>query len=87
MPHIGWGRAELRKRPDPINQIINSSSEPSQKIPGETKIEIGKTNQIHSKDPMHSTNNVDEGMTHTRLLIPDVTFHPGPSYRPPPQTY
>ena len=25
---------------------------------------------------MHSVNNVDEGMTHTRPLIPDVPFHP-----------
>ena len=35
---------------------------------------------------MHSINNVDEGMTHTRPLIPDVLFHPGPMYRPPPKT-
>ena len=55
----------------------------SQKIPEETKIETGKTNQIHSKDPMHFVNNVDEGMTHTRPLFPDVPFHPGSSYRPP----
>ena len=34
---------------------------------------------------MHYVNNVDEGMTHTRLLIPDVPFHPGPTYRPPPK--
>ena len=26
------------------------------------------------------------GMTHTRPLIPDVPFHPGPTYRPPPKT-
>ena len=32
---------------------------------------------------MHSVNNVDKGMTHTTLLIPDVPFHPGPNYRPP----
>ena len=39
------GRAGLkRKRPDPINQTINAPSELSQKIPGETKIETGKTN-------------------------------------------
>ena len=25
-------------------------------------------------------------MTHTRPLIPDVPFHPGPAYRPPPKT-
>ena len=30
---------------------------------------------------MHSVNNVDEGMTHTRPLIPDVHFHPGPICR------
>ena len=39
-PHIGQGIAGLKiKRPDPINQTINSTSELSQKIPGETKIE------------------------------------------------
>ena len=32
---------------------------------------------------MHSINNVDEGMTHTRPLVPDFSFHPGPTYRPP----
>ena len=83
-PHIGQGRTGLkRKRPDPINQTINPPSELSQKIPGETKIEIGKTNQIHSRDPVHSINNADEGMTHTRPLIPDVPFHQGPTSRPP----
>ena len=85
-PCIGQGRAGLkRKRPDPINQTINSPSELSQKIPGETKIETEETNCIHSKDLMHSVNNVDEGMTHTRPLIQDVPFHPGPTYRPPPK--
>ena len=34
---------------------------------------------------MQSVNNADEGMTHTRPLIPDVPFHPGPTYRPPPK--
>ena len=34
---------------------------------------------------MHSVNNVDEGMTYTRPLIPNVPFHPGPTYRPPPK--
>ena len=85
-PHIGQGRAGLkRKRADPINQTINPPSELSQKIPRETKIETGKTSQIHSKDPTQSVNNADEGMTHTRPLISDVPFHPGPTYRPPPK--
>ena len=72
-PHKGQGRAGLkRKRPYPINQTINPPSELSQKMPGETKTETGKTSEIHSKDPTHSVNNVDEGMTHTRPLTPDV---------------
>ena len=50
----------------------------SQKIPGETKIETRKTNLVHSKHSTHSVNNVDEGMTHTRPLIPDA-IHPGPT--------
>ena len=83
-PHIGQGRAGLkRERSDPINQPINPPSELSQKIPGKTKIETGKTIQAHSKDPMHIINNVDVGMTHTKPLIPDAPFHPGLTYRPP----
>ena len=34
---------------------------------------------------MHIINNADEGMTHTRSLIPDVPFHQGPTYRPSPK--
>ena len=71
--HTGQGRAgSERKRSDPINQPINQPSELSQKIPGKTKIETGKTNETHSKDPMHIINNTDVGMTHTRPLIPDA---------------
>ena len=65
--------------------MIILPSELSQKIPGETKIETRKTNHIHSKHPMHFINNVNEGMTHTRPLIPDVPFHIGPTYRSPPK--
>ena len=35
---------------------------------------------------MYSINNADEGMMHTRPLIPDVPFYPGPTYRPPPKS-
>ena len=42
-PHIGQGRAGLRRRRSaPINQTVISPSEPSQRIPGETKIETEK---------------------------------------------
>ena len=84
--HIGQDRVGLkRKRSDPINQTINPASELSQKIPGKTKIETGKTNLEHFKDPTRIINNVDTGMTHTKPLIPDVPFHPGLTYRPPPK--
>ena len=85
-PHIGQGRAGVkRKRSDPINQTINQPSDLSQKIPGKIEIEKGKTNQAHSKDPMHIINNADAGMTHTKPLILNVPFHPGPTYMPPPK--
>ena len=85
-PCIGQGRAGLkRKRSDPINQTINPPSELSEKIPGKTEIETGKTNRVHSKDPTHTINNMDTGMTHTRPLIPDVVFPPGLTYRTPPK--
>ena len=34
---------------------------------------------------MHIINNADVGMTHTKPLIPDAPFHPGPTYRSPPK--
>ena len=46
---------------------------------------MGKTNLVHSKDPTHSINNADGKMTDNKSLIPDVPFHPGPVYRPPPK--
>ena len=34
---------------------------------------------------MHSINNMSGKMTNKNPLIPDVPFHPGPVYRPPPK--
>ena len=50
---------------------------------GQTKIETKKTNHVNSMNPSHSVNNADEGMRHTRPLIPDIPFYPGPTYRAP----
>ena len=52
-----------KKRPDPINQMINQSSNLTQKIPGRTKIETRKTNQVHTTDLMHLKNNTSDKMT------------------------
>ena len=49
-----------RKRSNPINRTMNPPSELSQKLPGEIKIETGKTNRIYSKDPMHIVNTADD---------------------------
>ena len=66
-PCIGQGRARSkRKKPDPINQAINRPSNLSQEIPGRTKIEIRKSNSVHT------TSNV----VNNNPFIPDVPFHP-----------
>ena len=84
--HAGQGRTGLRrKRPDPINKPINQPSNVPQKIPGRTEIETGKTSHVHTKDLMHSINNMNGKMTNNNPLIPDVPFHPGSVYRSPPK--
>ena len=75
--HIDQGRARSkRKRADPINQTNNRPSNLSQEIPGRTKIEIRKTNSIHT------TNNANDRMVNNNPSIPDVPFHPGLLFRP-----
>ena len=83
-PYTSQGRAGLRrKRPDPINQTIKQPSVLSQKIPGRTEIETGKTTPIHSRDLTHSINNMKGNITNNNPLITDVPFHPDAVYRPP----
>ena len=82
-PCVGQGRARSkRKRPDPINHAINQPFNLSQEIPGRTKIETKKTNHVHSKDPTHSINNMDDRIANNNPLMPDAAFHPGPILRP-----
>ena len=84
---VGQGRAgSKRKRSDPFKHAINQESNLSQKIPRRTEIETRKTNHVHFKDLMHSINNTNDKMTYNNPLIPDVAFHPGPVYRPPPKS-
>ena len=82
----GQGRAgSKRKRPNSINHAINQPSNLSQEIPGRTKTETRKTNCMHSTDPTHSINNVDDRIANNNPLMPDAAFHPGPILRPPPK--
>ena len=84
-PCIGQGRVRSRrKRPESINQSINKASNLSQKIPGRSDIESRKTNNVHSKDLTHSINNTNGKMTNRDPLIPDVPFHPSPTFNPLP---
>ena len=81
---IGQGRARSnRKKPDPINQAINQPSNLSQEIPGRIKIETGKTNSLHTKDPTHSINNVNDRIVNNNPFMPDAPFHPDLLLRPP----
>ena len=74
---VSQGRARSkRKRPDPINHAINQPSNLSQEIPGRTKTEMRKTNHVHSTDPTHSINNVDDRIPNNKPLMPDAAFHP-----------
>ena len=84
--HMGCGRAgSKRKRPEPINQSINKTSNLSQKIPGRTERETRKTNNVHSKDLTHSINNANGKMSNGDPLIPNAPFHPGPVHKPSPE--
>ena len=74
-----------RRRPSPINQTIIQPSELSQKIPGAAEIETRITNHANSTASAHSLNNTNERMTQRRPLPTDVTFYPGPTYRPHPK--
>ena len=83
-PCIGQRRTgSKRKRPDPINQAINQPSNLSQEIPGRTKIETGKTNCMHSTDPTHSINNVDDRIVNNNPFIPHAPLYPDSILRPP----
>ena len=71
------------KKPDPINQAINQPSNLSQEIPGRTKIETGKTNGTHTKDPAHSINNANDRIIYSNPFMSDAPFHPDPLLKPP----
>ena len=79
-PQIGQGRAgSKRKKPDPINQVINQPSNVSREIPGRTKIVTGKTNS------MHSTNSMNDRLVNNNPFMPGIPFCLDLLLRPPKQ--
>ena len=74
------GRAgSKRKKPDPINQIINQPSDVTQEIPRRTKIVTGKTNSIHS------TNSASDRLINNNPFMPNVPLHQDPLLGTPKQ--
>ena len=73
-PQVGQGRAGLRRRrPDHINQPSNMT----QRIPGGSKIETGKTNSTQG------TNGVcDRAINNDNSFLPDVPLHPDLLHKP-----
>ena len=59
--HVGQRRARSkRKRPDPINHAINQPLTCHRKLLEEQKQKTRKTNCMHSTDPTHFINNMDD---------------------------
>ena len=78
--HRSKRRAGLRrKKPDPIIRPINQTSDLLEKIPGRMKIEMGKTNQTHTRELMHSINNINGKRTQMFLSIQVQFIDPQPN--------
>ena len=79
---IGHGRAGSRRRkPDPINQVINQPSDVTQRIPRGTKIVTGKTNSRQGTNSTHY-----RLINNSNPFMPDVPLHPDPLLKPPKTT-
>ena len=68
-PHIGQGRAGLRRKhaPDHINQPFDVT----RRIPGRSKTVTGITN-----NPQHRSTTLDRGINNDKSFSPDVLLHP-----------
>ena len=79
-PWMGQGRVRSKRRkPDPISQTINQSSDVTQEIPGRIKIVTGKTNSIHR------TNSVSDRLINNNPFMPDVPLNQDLLLRTPKQ--
>ena len=76
-PHIGQGRAGLRRKPEPDH--INQPSDVTRRISGGSKIVTGKTNSSQHTNGVH-----DRGITNDKSFPPDVLLHLDPLHKPLP---
>ena len=77
---MGQGRARSKRRkPDPISQTINQTSDVTQEIPGRIKIVTGKTNSIYSP------NSASARLINNNPFMPNVPLYPDLPLRTPKQ--
>ena len=74
-PHIGQGRAGLRRKHEPDG--INQPSDVTRRISERSKIVTGKTN-----NPQHTNGSCDRGINNDKSFPPDVLLHPDPLHKP-----
>ena len=77
-PHMGQGRAGLRKKHEP--DCINQPSDVTRRISERSKIATGKTN-----NPQHTSAMYDRGINNDKLFSPDVLLHLDPLHTPLPK--
>ena len=77
-PHIGQGRAGLRRKPEP--DCINQPSDVTRRISEGSKIVTGKTNS-----PQHTNGMHDRGINNDKSFPPDVLLHPDPLHKHSPK--
>ena len=77
-PHMGQGRAGLRRKPEPDH--INQPSDVTRRISERSKIVTGKTN-----NPQHTYGVHDRGINNDKSFSPDVLLHLDPLHKPLPK--
>ena len=77
-PHIGQGRAGLRRKPEP--DCINQPLHVTRIISERSKIATGKSNS-----PQHTKSAHDRGINNDKSFPPDVLLHPDPLHKPLPK--
>ena len=74
-PHVGQGRAGLRRKHEP--DLINQPSDVTTRISERSKIVTGKTN-----NPQHTNSMHDREINNDKSFPPDVLLHWDPLHKP-----